>query len=105
LWCVLQGKPSYDLGKKGIPVCVQLCHAVLGPQSGFVKRWWEAFVASKSSSTTAGGGEDVHSEAVDPVTGWPVLQTARYCLTGKPFRSTTATPGITVSSHAQSARA
>ena len=93
-----EGKPSYDLGKKGIPVCVQLCHAVLGPQSGFVKRWWEAFVASKSSGTAGGGGGGAHKEAVDPVTGWPVLQTARYCLTGQPYRKTEDAAIATVAS-------
>lgn len=73
------GKLSYDLGKKGIPVCIQLCHAVLGPQSGFVKRWWEAWVASRDGSADA-------RAHLDPITGWPVLQTARRFLTGCAFQ-------------------
>jgi hypothetical protein len=87
------GKPSHDLGKKGIPVCIQLCHAVLGPQSGFVKRWWDAWVASKGSSQVADGSDDA-SEILDPITGWPVLQTARNCLTGRPFRKDAAGNGV-----------
>ena len=82
----LNSKLSYDLGKKGIPVCIQLCHAVLGPQSGFVKRWWEAWVASRDSSAEV-------RESVDPVTGWPVLQTARHFLTGCAFRKDAAGGG------------
>lgn len=71
-------KLSYALGKTGIPVCIQLCHAVLGPQSGFVKRWWEAWNASRNDRAGTQG-------SVDPVTGWPILQTARHYLSGRAF--------------------
>ena len=75
------GKLKHSGGryKKAIPVCVQLCHAVLGPQSGFVKRWWEAHVAGTA------GGAGGKADPPDPVTGWPHLQTARNYLAGRPF--------------------
>ena len=50
------------------PVCVQLQHSVLGPQTGFIKRWWE---------------EKQGSSSVDRVSGWRPSSTAANFLAGR----------------------